>query len=507
MSTVIDGQWHRLAPKTIAAVATLVVAPLVPTAAVMLISGVPALVLVITTLSWAAVGLVIAGVAAIDWWFTWYRITAERFELRRGNLTRSHRWIPRDRIRSVDLTAAPSHRLFGVATVKVGTGGQAGDSSELKLDAIARQDAEFLREELLFGGSSTSDTTVMATETSDDGTLARLDPKWFRYSVLTLSLALIVWGAIGSAIGSFSELLQAVGVYDAIADLVVSTSLWVVVAAGVAIVLAVGAIGSIAMSVEMWWGFQLTRERGDTLRVKRGLLTTRSVSLEERRLRGVEVAEPLLLRWAGGARLNAVATGLKQTKENHQPDNKTLLPPAPRAEVQRVATAVLSEPQSPTAAALRKHPRAALRRRLTWGLVSALPVVVAAVVVAAMGWVPPALSIVVAVAAVLMGIGFAVDAYRNLGHEITDHYLITRSGTGIRRTVALERGAIIGWRITRTMFQRRSNLVSVGATTAAGGSIYEVHDVNTEVGLELAEKAVPGLLAPFLEQPATRISG
>ncbi|MCI2423513.1 PH domain-containing protein [Saccharopolyspora sp. K220] len=500
MSTVIDGQWHRLDPKTIAAITTLVMAPLLPTAAVMLISGVGAVALLITVSIWAGVGLVIAALAAIDWWFTWYRITEERFELRRGNLTRSHRWIPRDRIRSVDLTADPSHRLFQVTTVKVGTGGQAGDSSELKLDAIARHHAEFLRQELLFGDSSTADTATATPEAGDDSTLARLDPKWFRYSALTLSLALIVWGAIGSAIGSFSELLQAVGVYDAIADIVVSTSLVAVVAIGLAIVLVVGVVGAVALSVEMWWGFRLTRERGDTLRVKRGLLTARSVSLEERRLRGVELAEPLLLRWAGGARLNAVATGLNQKKEEHQPDNKTLLPPAPRAEAQRVATAVLREPQSPTDVALRRHPHAALRRRLTWGLVSATPVVVAAVVVAAVGWVPPAVSVIAGVVAVLAALGFAVDAYRNLGHEITDRYLIARSGSGMRRTVALERSAIIGWRITRTVFQRRSKLVSVGATTAAGGSLYEVHDVNTEVGLELAEKAVPGLLAPFLEQ-------
>jgi putative membrane protein len=532
MNSVIDGQWHRLDPKTIAAVTTLVLAPLAPTAAVMVISGARPATLLITVLIWAGIGVSIAAFTAVEWWFTWYRITAERFELRKGSLTRSHRWIPRDRIRSVDLTADPSHRLFRVATVKVGTGGQAGESSELKLDAIARHHAETLRQELLFGGSSTSDTavgtavgtgsgtkpgtmpnstpvipfgntgdaTAESPEASHVHTLARLNPAWLSYSALTVSLALIVWGAIASAVGSFSELLKAVGFFDALTHTVQSVSLGVAVAVGLAIVLVVGALGAIALSVEMWWGFQLTRERGDTLRVKRGLLTTRSVSLEERRLRGIELAEPLLLRWAGGARLNAVATGLKQKPEDHQPDNKTLLPPAPRAEAKRVATAVLREPHSPTDGPLRPHPRAALRRRITWALLSAVPVVAAAAVAVVIGWVPPAFALIVALLAVAVATGFALDAYRNLGHEVTDRYLITRSGSGIRRTVALHRNGIIGWRITRTVFQRRSNLVSVGATTAAGNSVYEVHDVSTEDGLELAERAVPGLLAPFLER-------
>jgi putative membrane protein len=514
-SSVIDGQWHRLDPKTIAAVTTLVLAPLVPTAAIMVISGTRPVTLLVTALIWVGIGMLIAALTAVDWWFTWYRITAERFELRKGSLTRSHRWIPRDRIRSVDLTADPSHRLFRVATVKVGTGVQAGDTSELKLDSIARHHAETLRQELLFRGSSTSDTTpniplataggatavnAVSTEAGHEHTLARLNPSWLRYSALTVSLALIVWGAIGSAIGSFSELLKAVGFYGTLADTVRSLSLGVAIAVGLAIVLAVGALGAIALSVEMWWGFRLTRERGDTLRVKRGLLTTRSVSLEERRLRGIELAEPLLLRWAGGARLNAVATGLKQKQEDHQPENKALLPPAPRAEVQRVTTAVLREPHSPIEGPLRPHPRAALRRRITWAFASAVPVVTAAVVAVVIGWVPTALAVIVGVVAVAVATGFAVDAYRSLGHEITDRYLIARSGSGIRRTVALQRSGIIGWRITRTVFQRRSNLMSVGATTAAGCSIYEVHDVRTEDGLELAENAVPGLLAPFLEK-------
>ncbi|MEV6233305.1 PH domain-containing protein [Saccharopolyspora shandongensis] len=519
MSSVIDGQWRRLDPKTVAAAAVLVMAPLVPTAGVMFLSDAEPTTLLVTALIWVGVAVLIAGFSAAEWWLTWYRITDERFELRHGVLTRNHRWIPRERIRSVDLTADPGHRLFRITTVKVGTGGQAGDSSELKLDAIARHHAESLRQELLFGGSSTSDTaayrepvtmpsiaasagavsTAASTEVGE-ATLARLNPTWFRFSALTLSFMLIVWGAIASGIGSFKELLEAFGVFESLGQAVLATSLWLVIAVGAAIALVVGVLGAIALSVEMWWGFRLTRERGDTLRVKRGLLTTRSVSLEERRLRGVELAEPLLLRWARGARLHAVATGLNQKTEEHQPDNKTLLPPAPRAETHRVAAEVLRERESPFGGELHRHPRAALRRRITWALVSAVPFIAAAVTAAVIGWLSVAATAAVGVVAVAVAIGFALDAYRNLGHAITDRYLISRSGTGIRRTVALQREGIIGWRIRRTVFQRRSDLLTIGATTAAGNSVYEVRDVSTETGLRLAEEAVPGLLAPFLQR-------
>ena len=51
-----------------------------------------------------------------------------------------------------------------------------------------------------------------------------------------------------------------------------------------------------------FWDFRLTRHRGGTLHVTRGLITTRSVTIEERRLHGAEISEPLLLRCGARAR-------------------------------------------------------------------------------------------------------------------------------------------------------------------------------------------------------------
>jgi putative membrane protein len=62
----------------------------------------------------------------------------------------------------------------------------------------------------------------------------------------------------------------------------------------------------------------------------------------------------------------------------------------------------------------------------------------------------------------------------------------------------LDRGGIVGWTITESPFQRRSGLLTVTATTAAGDGHYDVADVGRDDGLDLAARAVPGLLEPFL---------
>jgi putative membrane protein len=66
--------------------------------------------------------------------------------------------------------------------------------------------------------------------------------------------------------------------------------------------------------------------------------------------------------------------------------------------------------------------------------------------------------------------------------------------------VALQRHGIIGWTVRQSVFQRRAGLATVRATTAAGAGAYAIRDVGTGTGLDTADVALPGLLAPFLER-------
>ena len=201
--------------------------------------------------------------------------------------------------------------------------------------------------------------------------------------------------------------------------------------------------------------------------------------------------ESPLLRIGRGARTIAVATGLGGRRGHGR---GILLPPAPKNEAHRVAGAVLAEYPSPTGTTLHRHPLVALRRRLVRAV---LPVLAAAAAL----WLAPVPAWVVGATLGLLPVTvlLALDAYRNLGHALTSHYLITRRGAGVRGTVALQRAGVIGWTVSQSFFQRRAGLVTVTATTAAGNGRYPVIDVTTTEGLAVAEQAVPGLLEPFLQ--------
>ena len=95
----------------------------------------------------------------------------------------------------------------------------------------------------------------------------------------------VVAGAVGQLINDVGANAVDVG---GVGEKLTTAPLWVGIAAFALVVLMIALGGSILLFVEAWWGFTLVRELGGTLRIRRGLLTTRSVSLEERRLRGVE---------------------------------------------------------------------------------------------------------------------------------------------------------------------------------------------------------------------------
>ena len=76
---------------------------------------------------------------------------------------------------------------------------------------------------------------------------------------------------------------------------------------------------------------------------------------------------------------------------------------------------------------------------------------------------------------------------------------------GYRAVLAVP--GVIGLTVRQSMFQRRSGLITVTATTAAGVQHYEVPDVPVELARPLATTLLPEcrsfLTAPAADQPET----
>ncbi len=447
---------------------------------------------------WQLVGVgVPVAVGVVRFLSTRFRVTGTHVELQRGLLGRSTVRARLDRVRTVELTASPFHRVLGLTRLEIGTGSAAAKQEEkLALDALSAPEARHLRAALLHRSAA----PAAAAPLGDELVLLRLDPRWVRYAPFTASGAVAAGGllAVLSQYGdqSLLRVVEGSGLLDRAsgASPVLFVGLGVIVFALFATVL--GILGYLVTN----WGFVLSRDaRRGTLQVRRGLLTSTETSMEEARIRGVEVVEPLPLRLAGGARTLAVVTGL----DKDEAASRVVVPPAPRPIAYSVGGEVLGDVQ-PLRTPLRQHGPMARRRRWTRALLVALlaPALgaVACLVTGTTLWAAVPLLLALPLAAVV-----AEDRYRRLGHALTPDHVVLRSGTFLGRHVALRREGVIGWNLEQSWFQRRAGLVDLVATTAAGAQAYLARDVPEPVAVRLAAESVPGLVEQFLApQPEAR---
>src|SRR5690606_13005254 len=163
----------------------------------------------------------------------------------------------------------------------------------------------------------------------------------------------------------------------------------------------------------------------------------------------------------------------------------------PRAVAESLAGRVVGAVPGPLAA----HPPAARSRRLTRAVV---PPAGLAVLAAATG--QPRAAYAFAGLAVL-AVPLGLDRYRQLGHVTDGERLSVRSGSLRRRQAVVEHTAIVGWRIRRTLFQRRLGLATLVAAAGAGEGGYSAIDMAEEDAVALAAAITPAWLTPFLESP------
>ncbi len=460
----------------------------------------------------------VLAVGVLRYLTTRYRITNGQIELRKGLLNKQILATPADRVRTVDVTSPPVHRVLGLAKVELGTAGAGHD--RIVLDALTVAEARHLREELIHlrtvthpespehsvglspptGEPYAVDPPLVTTEgprdrPTGDGetTLLRLDPRWVRYAPVTMTGVVSALALFGFANQYLTRLLERGLVEDAV-DRIGDYPWWVDSLVGFVVLAVLVTLLAVIGYVLQFWGFRLTRHSGGTLHVTRGLLTSRESSIEEKRIRGLEVGEPLGLRLVGGGRLHVVTTGLSRHEDRR--GTAWLVPPAPRAVVEGVASAVLHD-QEALDAPLTHHGPAAHRRRWVRALVPSLIVLLAVLVPTIVFHWPVGLA-VAAFTPLLVTPLLARDRYAGLGHHLTPDHLVVRSGSLVRRRDVLQCTGIIGWTVSSTWFQRRVGLAHLVATTAAGKQHYTAYDIPMGDAVALAREVDRDLVEQFL---------
>ncbi|BCI51370.1 membrane protein [Mycolicibacterium litorale] len=436
---------------------------------------------------WAVAALVVTvGVGIARWFTTSYRIDAEEVQLRAGVLQRRVLSVPRNRIRSVSTDARLLHRLLGLTVLRVSTGQEARGDEGFALDAVEAGQVPRLRAELLAGS-----LTVAADSERPGRVLARWEPAWLRYSPLSFTGLAMIAAAAGLLYqAGAGVLLRDSALAEGGRDAAQRFGIAATVAAAVTLVLVASVVLSVLRSL-LTYGNLLLVQRDDAgnagvLHLEHGLVRRQEHTYDMRRLRGGTLREPLVVRMFGGARLDAVMTGVGGAGEA-----SLLLPPCPAATARAVLSDLIAAREEVTGP-LHGHGPAAARRRWTRGLIVPAAVGVALLVLSV--WAaPPVWAWLLWVALTTVCALLAADRVRSLGHRVGNGWLVARAGSVERRRDCIAGPGIIGWTVRQSFFQRRSGVATLIAATAAGEKAYRVIDVPADLAWSIAAQASPWL--------------
>jgi len=328
-----------------------------------------------------------------------YRVTDTELQVDSGVLTKRSRRVPLARVQAVDVVRPLFARFLGLAELRLEVAGGAG-GAEAPLSFLAEDEAEFLRTRLLDLAAG------RAAGTADSAP----EPE---HVLVVVPLGALVWSTL---LGP--PLVVAVGLLVVLAvTAVIDLSLAGGVLLGAAPLL-IG-VGSFAVRrVLAEYGFTVA-ECADGLRLRHGLLETRTQTIPAGRVQTVRITEPLLWRRFGWARVEVDIAGYSAVFGEEQAATGALLPVAPRELAYRLVARVLKDDPPPVG----DRPPPAARWR-------------------------------------------APLSYRRLGIGLDAQHLVSTHGVLTTTTDVVPLAKVQSLRLTRGPLQRRLGLTSLHADTA-----------------------------------------
>jgi putative membrane protein len=285
----------------------------------------------------------------VAWRAMRYRVTATELQIESGVLTRRSRRVPLARVQAIDVVTPLYARVLGLAELRLEVVGS-GDA-EAPLAFLAEDDARRLRTQLL-------DLAAGRAAATDGGPAPVPDDV-----LVVVPTGPLIWSNLLGAPVVLAVLTLTAALLGIALDLTVDTDLsfaGTAVAGGLGLLLPVGSFAVRRLLTE--YGFTVA-DSPDGLRLKHGLLETRTQTIPAGRVQAIRLREPLLWRPFGWVRVEVDVAGYSAGGEQ-QSATSALLPVAPAALAEALVARVLGASLPP---ADRPAPRRARARApLSW---------------------------------------------------------------------------------------------------------------------------------------------
>ncbi|GAA1336414.1 PH domain-containing protein [Arthrobacter roseus] len=270
----------------------------------------------------SATVLIIALIFYLSWRFTRYQVTAEHVKVNSGVLFRQQRQARLDRVQAIDLGQPLLARIFGLAELKFEVA-DAGESA-VKLSFLKLQDARRLR------------ATILSRASGDESPESPDQPEEAERPILKLTAGRVLGATLLSGATVFLILLAAIAVTLSVVfeqPLVITGLLPVLI----------GIAASYWTMFSNSFNFRVSVLE-DGIRLRYGLLDTRTQTIPPGRVQAVGVMQSPLWRLTGWYKVSLNVAGYGGAAGGESGGRSTLLPVGTRQEVMELLALVLPDP-------------------------------------------------------------------------------------------------------------------------------------------------------------------
>ncbi|TYS57410.1 PH domain-containing protein [Sutcliffiella horikoshii] len=269
-------------------------------------------------------GLIAIGV--VSWYRFYYWIEDGELRMEYGVFVKKRRFIPQERIQTLDTSEGIIQRIFGLVKVQIETAG-GGTEAEASLTAVTKDEANKLREALLYYKNKDE---VYGPKLPDqqEPSAEPVEKPTYKASWKTLFIVGTTSGGIGvvlSAVIAFTSQFDQFVPYEDIIDrfgMVLQTSVYLI-ASIVFVVLFVSWLISIVMTMFKYGNFTVTKQ-DDELQISRGIIEKRQLTISLKKIQAIRISQNLLRQPFGYATVYVESAGSSGGKES---DFSTILFP------------------------------------------------------------------------------------------------------------------------------------------------------------------------------------
>lgn len=407
----------------------------------------------------------------LSWLRYTYRLEQGELRIEYGVFVRKKRYIPLERIQSLDLSEGILQRPFGLVKMKVETaGGGGGDEAEAVLSAISKQEAKYIRD-YVADAKHTSRTISEAEPVVDNQTIYKITPSQLILLSLTSGGVGVVISAVIAFLSQVDELIPYEKLFRGFGKWAVGN--FMIIAVFVVFGLILAWIIALIGTMLKYANFTVVKTEHDLI-ITQGLLERRQITIPLKRIQAIRINENIVRQLLGYGSVMVESAG--GSASNQEGSKVMLLPLVKITEISSIISPHLTDYQFNTR--FTPVPKRARIRYLLRTWLWVVPFVVLSVIF---------LKVWGLLSLVLFGVvtWWAILKFQDAGWNLEQQQLSLRYRTIIRTTVFIKKNKIQSLDMKESYFQRKKDLASFEAFVkvgfgGAGGRVIDMEKGDVE---------------------------